>query len=101
MVNWDISLFPINLVNKNKITKENILTKLDNFSGRSLTYSATKMYEESLSKKVNKYYIKGTLYEDSIDGSTKSGDYYLIVTIDNSQKLFNITPYDGKMFKEK
>lgn len=87
-------------VSQNKITKENILTKLDNFSGRSLTYSATKMYEEPLSKKVNKYYIKGTLYEDSIDGSTKSGDYYLIVTIDNSQKLFNITPYDGKMFKE-
>ena len=58
------------------------------------------MYEESLSKKVNKYDIKGTLYEDAIDGSTKSGDYYLIVTIDNSQKLFNITPYDGKMFKD-
>ena len=30
-------------VSQNKITKENILTKLDNFSGRSLTYSATKM----------------------------------------------------------
>ena len=51
-------------------------------------------------EKVNKYYIKGVLYEDSIDGSSKAGDYYLIVTIDNSQKLFDITPYDGKIFKE-
>lgn len=85
---------------KNKITEENILTKLDNFSGKNLTFSATKMYEEKLSKKVNKYYIKGVLYEDSIDGSSVAGDYYLIVTIDNSQKLFDITPYDGKIFKE-
>ena len=34
---------------KNKITEENILTKLDNFSGKNLTFSATKMYEEKLS----------------------------------------------------
>lgn len=85
---------------KNKITSENILTKLDNFAGRSLTFSASKMYKEELSKKVNKYYLKGVLYEDSIDGSSKVGDYYLIVTIDNNQKLFDITPYDGKIFKE-
>lgn len=87
-------------INKNKITNENILTKLDNFSGRSLTFSTSKMYEEKLSKKVIKYYLKGVLYEDTIDGSSKVGDYYLIVTIDNNQKLFDITPYDGKMFKE-
>lgn len=87
-------------IDKNKITSENVLTKLDNFAGRSLTFSASKMYEEKISKKVNKYYLKGVLYEDSIDGSTKVGDYYLIVTIDNIQKLFDITPYDGKIFKE-
>ena len=57
-------------------------------------------YDLENTKKVNKYYIKGVLYEDSIDGSSKAGDYYLIVTIDNSQKLFDITPYDGKIFKE-
>ena len=71
-----------------------IATMSDEDASRYLSYDLEN------SKKVNKYYIKGVLYEDSIDGSSKAGDYYLIVTIDNSQKLFDITPYDGKIFKE-
>lgn len=85
---------------KNSITKENVLTKLDNFSGRSLTFNANKMYEEVLDKKVKKYYVKGFLKEDTIEGSSNVGEYYLIITIDNGKKLFDVTPYDGKMFKE-
>lgn len=89
-----------NYKTKNNITKENILTKLDNFAGRSLTYSATKIYEEKISDTIKKYYLKGNLNEDTIDSITKVGEYYLIVTIDSSSRLFDITPYDGQMFKE-
>ena len=89
-----------NYASKKNITKENILTKLDNFAGRSLTYSATKMYEEKVSDTIKKYYLKGNLNEDTIDSITKVGEYYLIVTIDSSSRLFDITPYDGEMFKE-
>lgn len=82
----------------NNITEDNVLTKIKT-DNKIYNFQAKKMYQKKLNDKQIMYYIYGNLIEQVMDEYLKPVDYYLIVTIDQN-KLFSITPYDGKIFKE-
>lgn len=58
------------------------------------------IYVEDISENITKYYVKGNLFQDDMDTQIKLKEYYIIINIDNENKLFDVTPYDGKIFKE-
>ena len=59
------------------------------------------MYQEVIYDSVTKYYLQGIIYKDEIDDAQKIANYYLIITIDGDTLIFDVTPYDGRVFKEK
>jgi len=103
VINADIESLVIVLNNKykkeNNINKDNILSKLDNFNNKNYNFQARKMYYEEISDGY-KYYVHGFLIENLFDEIPKKIDYYLIVNVDKNYEKFDITPYDGKIFKE-
>ncbi len=58
------------------------------------------MYVNYLSNTVSEYYVYGEIYSDGIDDLQKLTDYYLAITVDSDTLLFDVKPYDGKVFKE-
>ena len=81
----------------------NIISKIDtyNFKDNIITFKTKKMYQEVISDSVTKYYLQGIIYKDKIDDAQKIANYYLIITIDGDTLIFDVTPYDGRVFKEK
>ncbi len=86
-------------ISKNNITKNNVLSKIDNLDG-IYSFNAKKIYTEKIDKYVSNYYVYGLLKKDMLDGNDLGTDYYIIVKMDKERLLFSITPYDGKIFKE-
>lgn len=90
-----------NYISLNGITKENVLKKLPKLNfNNDYSFEARKMYDEEINENITRYYLYGFLNENLIDGHSKSTDYYLIVDLDIINNTFEITPYDGKIFKE-
>ena len=80
---------PFNIsIEKNKFTT----ISGSNLSGKT-TFQAKKIYKEK-----NKYYVYGYLMEETIDSLNITDDYYVIINI-NDDNIFDIIPYDGKIFK--
>lgn len=84
---------------KNGIGLDNITDKLGSLDG-DFSIKAKKMYKKSAKKNYTSYYMYGLLREDTMDGFDYGTDYYLIVTVDEKNYTFSITPYDGSIFKE-
>lgn len=84
----------------NNINKENILDKLTLLESDSYTFEASMIYQESLSSDIIRYYIKGDLSLDVMDEYQRPTDYYLIIEIDGVNNIFEVTPYNGKIFME-
>ncbi len=84
------------------LNTNNIISKIDvrNFQDASVSFKTKKMYQEIVSENLTKYYLYGEVYRDGIDDIQKICDYYLIVSINADTLVFDITPYDGKIFKE-
>lgn len=87
-------------VKKNKINKDNVFNKLNNYDGNIVSFKAKKMYETKLNNKITIYYAYGDIYFDTINGSEKNGESYLEVRIDNSSRLFDIIPMDKSSYEE-
>ena len=86
-----------------KITKNNIL---DSFLDVEIgsTFVSEKMYYETISSSLTKYYVKGHVEANRImdDAPLDTQDYdsvYFIVYLNSSDKLFSVEPYDGEIFK--
>ncbi|MDD4705967.1 MAG: hypothetical protein PHS24_01965 [Bacilli bacterium] len=85
---------------KNNINSDNILHKLSLLDiNKEYVFEAQKMYNEKLSKNIIRYYIYGYLNEDVMEEYHKPIDYYLIIDLDINNMIFDVTPYDGKIFK--
>lgn len=83
----------------NNINSNNLysfIKKIDNYYG----FITKKMYVQRESKSKYKYYVYG-LIEKGIEDSYKNyDDYYVIVTLDESNLTFSVQPYDGEMFNK-
>ncbi len=89
-------------IQKYGINSSNVIDKIDtmNFKDKIITMQTKKVLAKKISNNVVKYYISGELYLDEIDETTKYGNYYLEINIDSDTLIFDITPYDGRIFKE-
>lgn len=85
----------------NNITNQNIISKL-NFPNKNSesNFEARKMYQENINKYIIRYYIYGYLTKNLMEEYSRPKDYYLIIDLDVKNKTFEVTPYDGKIFKE-
>lgn len=93
-----------NYKRKNNITNNNVLSFFFDVDKDS-TFVSEKMYYESISSNINKYYVKGHIEVNSImqDEPLKPKNYnsvYFIVYLNSSDKVFSIEPYNGEIFKE-
>jgi len=85
---------------RNNINSDNILHKLSLLdTNKEYIFEARKMYNEMINKNIIRYYIYGYLNENVMDEYIKHVDYYLIIDLDINNMIFNVTPYDGKIFK--
>ena len=89
---------------QNKITTKNILDLFFDVEVGS-TFVSEKMYYETISSSLTKYYVKGHIEANKImdDAPLHSELYdsvYFVVYLNSSDKLFSIEPYDGQIFKE-
>ena len=87
-------------ITENQITEDNVIAKLKDFETTSPSIRVTKMLQQTLNKRVKKYYIKGNLIDISEDTYDVIKDYYLIMEVDENNNTYKITPYDGKIFME-
>ena len=88
--------------NDNNLNSSNIINRLDthNFGDNVVSYKTRKMLMKKISDTVNEYYLYGEVYSDGIEDYYKMTDYYLIITLDSDTLVFDVKPYDGKVFKE-
>lgn len=87
-------------ISVNNITKDNLLDKLTLLKSGNYTFEAYKMYHERLTSDIIRYYIKGNLSLEIMDEYQRPSDYYLIIEMDEKKNIFEVTPYDGKIFME-
>lgn len=83
----------------NDITKENIISKLKTFKTSFPTYRITEMLEEKYSSNIKRYYIKGNIIDTDEDTFSFEDEYYLIMDVDSNNNTYQVTPYDGAIFK--
>lgn len=96
-----ILLLNKNYLEINNITNQNILNKLTLLEeNNEFNFEARKMYYENIDKNMIRYYIYGYLNKNVMEEYSKPKDYYLIIDLDENNKTFEVTPYDGKIFKE-
>ncbi len=89
-------------VKDNGLNSSNIINILDtfNFGDHEVSFRTRKMYVKYLSKTVSEYYVYGEVYSDDIEDAYKMANYYLIISVDSDTLIFDVKPYDGKIFKE-
>lgn len=89
-------------INDHNLNSNNIINMLDThyFRDNLVSFKSKKMYVNYLSNTVSEYYVYGEVYSDGIDDLQKLTDYYLVITVDSDTLLFDVKPYDGKVFKE-
>lgn len=85
--------------NKNSINEDNVLNVVDDLEG-TYSFKAKKMYQERINNNQTKYYLYGKLIKNILNEIDEGKDYYLIVDIYNDSYTFDVTPYDGKIFRE-
>lgn len=88
---------------ENQITDNNVINVLDTlyFKNNINYFKSLKMYSQKINAYTYKFYVYGKVYRETEENDFEFiSDYYIVVTINNNQKVFDITPYDGKEFKE-
>ena len=86
-------------IKENGINSSNVLNKLGSLSGK-VTFLAKKIYYVKSSSNIVDYYVYGLVKKELLNGDDLGSNYYVIVRIDANKQLFDITPYDGKIFVE-
>ena len=84
---------------RHNLNVNNVLDHLDDLAGEFYSFNARRMYQYPLSRYMIRYYIHGHLRQEILDGWVEPLDYYLILTLDNRNFTFSITPYDGASFR--
>lgn len=89
---------------KNNINSENVLDEFPKVEFEP-TFVSNKMYYETLTKDITKYYVKGYIEENQISDNFETEksnriEVYFIIYIDSSQKIFSVEPYSGDIFMD-
>lgn len=89
---------------ENKIRKDDVLNLFPDVEANS-TFVSEKMYYETITSNITKYYVKGHIEINSImdDIPLQKQDYdsvYFVVYLNSSDKLFSIEPYAGEIFND-
>ncbi len=79
-------------INNHGINKNNLFNYISEINQKT-SFKAKKIYKYN-----NSYYVYGYLTEETIDSLNIQDDYYIIIHIDDNN-IFDITPYDGSIFK--
>ena len=79
-------------INDHGVNKENVYNYIPKLNGKT-TFQAKKIYKDN-----TKYYVYGYLMEETIDSLNIMDNYYVIINI-SEKNIFDISPYDGKIFK--
>lgn len=79
-------------INDHGVNKENVYNYIPKLNGKT-TFQAKKIYKDD-----TKYYVYGYLMEETIDSLNIMDNYYVIINI-SEKNIFDISPYDGKIFK--
>lgn len=95
-----IKLLNSDYIKNNKINKNNVFDKITSYENNIVTFKAKKMYEAMLNSKITIYYVYGDVYLTTVQGDKKTEDAYLEVRIDNSNRLFDITPINKDFYEE-
>lgn len=81
----------------------NTIAMLDTFNlkGNINYFKSMKMYQQKINVYKYRYYVYGKIYRETEENDMNFvSDYYVIVDMNNNTHTFDITPYDGKEFKE-
>ncbi len=81
--------------NKHNINKDNIYNYTGEIKNKT-TFQAKKMYQDN-----NKFYVSGYLMEETIDSLKIMDDYYLIIETNKENNIYDVTPYNGEIFKNR
>lgn len=95
-----LNMLDSNFKNEKKVTEKNIFNKVKKYSDDNITFFGDKMYYEEINKNILKVYVSGTIQSATMEGYDIIDNYYAIVLMDKSKKLFSIIPDDGKTFME-
>ena len=57
------------------------------------------MLEEKYSSNIKRYYIKGNIIDTDEDTFSFEDEYYIIMDVDSNNNTYQVTPYDGAIFK--
>lgn len=81
----------IEYIEKNEITKNNILQKLDQIDTYK-TFTAKEMYKQEITDKITKYYAYGVIKEEVPNGEPEEEDFYITIKIDSENETFSVLP---------
>jgi len=87
-------------INKNGINKSNIYNFLPNLSDSYYNFVSKKIYYKKISNSYISYYVYGYIIEDVMDSYGEKTYYEYVVNLDTKNETFNISSYDGDLFRE-
>lgn len=95
-------LLDSNYLEKNNITKENVLDQIGEIPENG-AFEAEKMYMEKIDENANKYYVLGTLKQDNFEQENVLNDKFsIIINMNLDDMVFSVEPLkDGGIFDEK
>lgn len=85
--------------NDNGVNSSNIYTFLKKYKDY-YGFIAKKMYVQREGKNKYKYYVYGLVETGIEDVSKAREDFYIIVTLDESNITFSVQPYNGEVFNK-
>ena len=90
-----VDLLSEKYINDNKITKDNVLTKIDNYNNPQIL-DIDYMYELHNSEDVSTYYIVGTIRDDIYEEETTPINFNIAIKLDVITRTFSVTPNEPK-----
>lgn len=87
---------------ENNVTSDNVLNLFNSVNSQS-TFVSKKMYYQTLSSNITKYYVYGyieenVIYDENSLNKPNRVEAYFIVYLDSTNKTFSIEPYSGELF---
>lgn len=82
----------------NNINSNNVYDYTGTISSNK-SFSANKMFSQKINQNTYKYYVYGTLREETLNYTSEKEDFYLIVILNDKDMTFAVEPYNGDIFR--
>lgn len=86
-------------ISNNAIDSNNIFSFIETLNG-IYSFKAREIYYEELSDKYIKYYVRGELIKETLNGFGETSNRYYTLVFDIENQIFDITPFDEIGYKE-